>query len=66
MARPKKVKKEEVEDVTFVPVEEIEVAVEQLPVVPTPITTLTVDYASEGLNDMARKINELINRVNAL
>ena len=35
------------------------------PVTPvTPITLLAIDYPSEHLNDMARKINELIIRVN--
>lgn len=29
-------------------------------VVPTPIVPLSVDYPTEGLNDMARKINEII------
>lgn len=27
------------------------------------ITKLTLDYPSEGLNDMARKINEIIDRL---
>lgn len=30
----------------------------------TPITKLTVDYHSEGLNDIARKINEIIDNLN--
>lgn len=34
-------------------------------VVPTPISLLSVDYPSEGLNNMAKKINELIERENA-
>ncbi len=29
-------------------------------VIPTPVAKLPVDYPSEGLNNMARKINELI------
>lgn len=33
------------------------------PVVPIPIAPLSVDYPSEGLNDMARKINEIISRL---
>lgn len=35
-------------------------------VVPTPIIPLSVDYPSEGLNDIARKINEIISKVNGL
>lgn len=34
-------------------------------VVPTPITELSVDFPSEGLNNMANKINELIQAHNA-
>ena len=29
------------------------------------IALLSIDYPNEGLNDMARKINEIINHVNA-
>lgn len=45
MARPKKI---------VPPIEEI------IPVVHIPIAKLSVDYPSEGLNNMAKKINELI------
>ena len=52
MARPKKVKKVEEETVTA-------------PVVPTPIDKVSVDFPSEGLNNLAKKINEIIDHLNA-
>ncbi len=36
------------------------------PVVKTLLTPLTIDYTSEGLNDMARKINQIIEHLNAV
>lgn len=57
MPRPKKVKEEEVM------VETVEEIVEVKEVVPTPIEKLSVDYPSEGLNNMAKKINEIIDRL---
>lgn len=35
-------------------------------VVPTPIDFLSVDYPSEGLNNMAKKINEIITKINPI
>jgi len=52
MARPKKVEEEKVEEV--------------VEVVPSPIAELSVDYPNEGLNNMARTINELVKAHNAL
>lgn len=44
-----------------------EAAIAEIPsmpiVIPTPIAKLSVDYASEGLNNMASKINEIIDRL---
>ncbi len=37
--------------------------VELVPVVPIPIAKLSVDYPSEGLNNMAIKINEIIDHL---
>jgi hypothetical protein len=56
MARPKKVVEEGV-------VEEVVATPE---VVPTPIAELSVDYPSEGLNNIARTVNELVRKVNGL
>ena len=58
MARPKKNKKKEVE--------EVEIVEQTLVVIPTPIDKIAVDYPSEGLNNMANKINEIIDVINAL
>lgn len=41
-----------------------ETVVALVQVVPTPIEKLALDYTSEGLNNMARKINEIIDRMN--
>lgn len=41
-------------------------AVQFMQVIPTPIIELSVDFPSEGLNNMARKINEIIMKVNTL
>jgi hypothetical protein len=65
MARPKKEKKEIEEvlvadTVTSGPAEVIEIDI------PTMIVPLSVDYPSEGLNNMARTINELVRKVNGL
>lgn len=67
MARPKgsknkKVEEKIVEEVVLEPSEvEVEVVKE---VVPTLIAFLSVDYPNEGLNDMARKVNEIISVLN--
>lgn len=43
----------------------VEVVPEQAEaIVHTPIEKLPIDYPSEGLNNMARKINEIIDRLN--
>jgi 2-polyprenyl-3-methyl-5-hydroxy-6-metoxy-1,4-benzoquinol methylase len=52
MARPKKAVEEDFRS------ENVEIATEK-PL----ITKLSIDYPNEGLNDIARKINELIDRV---
>lgn len=65
MARPKKVVAEMITASTSTP--EIEQVVSQSPVEPIiPILPpkLSVDYASEGLNNMARTINEIIDYLN--
>lgn len=54
MARPKKI----------IFSQEPEVLVVET-VIPTLITLLSVDYPSEGLNNMAKKINELVEKENA-
>lgn len=41
-----------------------EIATELL-VVPTPITKLSVDFTSEQLNNLAMKVNEIIDRLNS-
>lgn len=42
-----------------------EVTVEKIaPTLIPLITHLSIDYPNEGLNDMARKINEIIDRIN--
>lgn len=41
-----------------------EMKVEEVIHIPTPITFLSVDYPTEGLNDIARKINQIIERIN--
>lgn len=51
MARPKKAEVQE--DFRSEKAEEIH----------TTITKLTIDYPNEGLNDIARKINEIIDRL---
>lgn len=61
MARPKG-SKNKTETIATTVTETPTVCVE---VVPTSITYLSVDYPSEGLNNMARKINELIERFNS-
>jgi hypothetical protein len=45
---------------------EEEIVVEEAPkeAIPTKIELLSVDYANEGLNNMARKINEIILKQN--
>lgn len=63
MARPKKVKKEEIVEAIETPAMVEPAEVQPAQVVPTPIAPLSVDYPSEGLNDMARKINEIISRL---
>lgn len=57
MARPKKVRATVDGDGNVEKVEQIEEAV------PTPIAPLSIDYPNEGLNDIARKINEIIMRL---
>ncbi len=54
MARPKKVTK--VEKKVPIPVP-VEAEVEAIPIIPS---DLSVDYPSEGLNNMARTINEIL------
>lgn len=55
MARPKKI----------VFSKELETVATEESVVPTLIALLSVDYPSEGLNNMAKKINELVEIENA-
>jgi len=57
MARPKKV-----EDSATADVMEYVAALSQRS---SGIAPLSIDYPNEGLNDMARKINEIINHLNA-
>ncbi len=57
MARPKKVVREVVEKI---PEKVEEVAIPTLP------PELSVDYPSEGLNNMARTINEIIHYLDAV
>lgn len=42
-----------------------EVVLETIESLNTPIASLSVDYSNEGLNNMARKINEIIEYINA-
>lgn len=67
MARPKKiVQPKVVAEITFNPPLEKGTVITAMPsfVVPTPIEKLAIDYSSEGLNNIARKINEIIDRLN--
>lgn len=73
MPRPKKAKVEQMDEVEIVeaterPVESAEpteeVKVSSGWVVPTLIDKLPIDHTSEGLNNMARKINEIIDHIN--
>lgn len=49
--------------------EEIEITITggtgEMPVVPTPIAKLSIDYGREDLNNLAIKINEIIDRLNS-
>lgn len=63
MARTKKTKVGEKAEVEKKEVEVVAVP-EQVEVVPTTIALLSIDYANEGLNNMARKINEVIEKIN--
>ncbi len=65
MARAKgsKNKKEEIVIAPEIVIPMTEVV--EILVVPNPILPLSVDYPSEGLNNMAKKINEIIERINA-
>lgn len=68
MARPKKViQAREANELAADQVEELEVVpvVEEVEVVPTTIALLSVDYTNEGLNNIARTLNELIKIHNA-
>ena len=44
--------------------EKMEVVVEA-PVIPTTIEKISIDYGREDLNNVARKINEIIDHLNA-
>ncbi len=57
MGRPKKVVKKVVEKV-------VEAAKDLIPTPKEEISLLSVDYTNEGLNNMARKINEIIIKIN--
>lgn len=56
MGRPKKIVEEAIEI--------LESGTEVIYTKPE-ISKLSLDYPSEGLNDMARKINEIIDRLNS-
>ena len=57
----KEIKKEVKEDVPIEIPEEIPIEVPKIE-----IGKLAVDYSSESLNDMARKINQIIDHINAI
>lgn len=42
---------------------EVVAGVISVEVVPTPIEKLPIDHTSEGLNNMAKKINEIIDQI---
>ena len=62
MARPKGSKNKEVVEENIIPCKESSVQNTCTLVVPL-ITKLSVDYPSEGLNNMAIKINEIIDAI---